>query len=74
MSQASSTGLSAVLLAAGESHRMGDIDKLTLPVGGQPLLRRTAETLSRCGLVELVVVVGHQQDIARDLLRRGLPV
>lgn len=61
--------LSAVLLAAGESRRMGNINKLTLPVGDQPLLRRTAETLSRCGLVELVVVVGHEQHVARELLQ-----
>ena len=73
MSQTTATGLSAVLLAAGESRRMGDVNKLTLPVGDQPLLRRTAETLCRCGLVELVVVVGHQQDIARQLLA-GLPL
>lgn len=73
MSRTNATGLSAVLLAAGESRRMGDINKLTLPVAGQPLLRRTAQMLSRCGLVELVVVVGHQQHIARDLLQ-GLPL
>jgi molybdenum cofactor cytidylyltransferase len=73
MNQGSATGLSAVLLAAGESRRMGDTNKLTLPVAGQALLRRTAETLSSCGLVELVVVVGYQQDIARELLR-GLPL
>ena len=48
---------------------MGSINKPTLPVGGQPLLRRTAEMLSRCDLVELVAVVGHEQHIARDLLR-----
>ena len=48
---------------------MGSINKLTLPVGGQPLLRRTAEMLSRCDLVELVAVLGHEQHIARGLLQ-----
>ena len=62
-------GLSAVLLAAGESERMGSINKLTLPIGDQPLLRRTAQMLSRCDLVELVAVVGHEQHIAREMLR-----
>jgi len=66
---ANTTELSAVLLAAGESRRMGSINKLTLPIGNKPLLRHTAETLSRCGLVELVVVVGYEQYIARELLR-----
>lgn len=58
-----------MLLAAGESRRMGSINKLTLPVGGKALLRRTAEMLNRCDLVELVVVVGHEQQIALELLR-----
>lgn len=58
-----------MLLAAGESERMGSINKLTLPVGDQPLLRRTAEMLSRCELVELVVVLGHEQHIAREMLK-----
>lgn len=48
---------------------MGSRNKLTLPVGGKPLLRRTAEMLSLCDLVELVVVVGHEQQIACELLR-----
>ena len=60
---------SAILLAAGESRRMGDINKLALPVNGQPLLRRTAETLMQIALQELVVVVGHQQQTARELIK-----
>jgi len=47
---------------------MGAVNKLTLSVAGQPLLRRTAETLLRIGLHELVVVVGHEQQTARALL------
>jgi molybdenum cofactor cytidylyltransferase len=62
------SSFSAILLAAGESRRMGAVNKLTLPVAGQPLLRRTAETLLQAGLQELVVVVGHEQETARDLL------
>ena len=67
------SGFSAILLAAGESRRMGAVNKLTLPVAGRPLLRRTAETLLQVGLRELVVVVGHEQQVARELLR-GLPL
>lgn len=72
MSRLGKKGLSAVLLAAGESRRMGNINKLTLPIEGTPLLRRSAETLARSGLVELVVVIGHQQQVARELLQ-GIP-
>jgi len=62
------SGFSAILLAAGESRRMGEVNKLTLPVAGRPLLRRTTETLLQIGLQELVVVVGHEQQTARRLL------
>jgi len=62
------SSFSAILLAAGESRRMGAVNKLTLTVAGRPLLRRTAETLLQAGLQELVVVVGHEEQTARGLL------
>jgi molybdenum cofactor cytidylyltransferase len=65
--------VSAVLLAAGESRRMGPVNKLTLEVGGVPLLRRTARALLASDIRELVVVVGHQAETARGLLA-GLPL
>jgi molybdenum cofactor cytidylyltransferase len=72
MTQPGKKILSALLLAAGESRRMGDSNKLTLPVAGVPLLRRCAATLAGSRLVELVVVVGHEQEVARQLLQ-GFP-
>jgi len=39
------TKISAIVLAAGESRRMGEINKLQLPIDGVPLLRRSVETL-----------------------------
>jgi molybdenum cofactor cytidylyltransferase len=62
------TGISAILLAAGESRRMGRLNKMTLPVAGVPLLRRTADTLLNSALGEIVVVLGHAQETARALL------
>lgn len=62
------TSVSGILLAAGESRRMGKINKLTLPVDGEPLLRRTARLLLQLPLRELVVVTGHEADAARDAL------
>jgi molybdenum cofactor cytidylyltransferase len=58
----------AILLAAGESRRMGRINKLALPVAGEPLLRRSARTLMESALDEIVVVVGHDQHTARALI------
>lgn len=60
--------VSAILLAAGESRRMGDINKLSLPVNGQALLYRTVQTLLNSNVQELVVVLGHEAEAAQCLL------
>lgn len=57
-----SDGLSAVLLAAGLSRRMGRRNKLLLELDGEPLIRRTARRLLACEWVELVVVTGFEAD------------
>lgn len=57
-----------ILLAAGESRRMGSVNKLALPIGGLPLLRRSALTLLASRLQKLVVVLGHEADTARSLI------
>ncbi len=63
------TGVSAVLLAAGESQRMGSINKLTLPIGGVPLLRYSTQVLLASKAQDLVVVIGHEAEQARALIR-----
>jgi molybdenum cofactor cytidylyltransferase len=60
--------VSAILLAAGESRRMGSVNKLTLPIDGQPLLRHSVRTLLASRLQEVVVVLGHEADRAARLL------
>ncbi len=50
-------GISAVLLAAGESRRMGH-PKMLLPWGGTTVLGRVIDTFSRAGMPELLVVTG----------------
>ena len=52
--------VAAILLAAGESRRMGAANKLLLDFGGAPVVRRTAENILAAGIAELVVVLGHQ--------------
>ena len=46
-----------VVVAAGESTRMGGIDKITAPIGGRPLLAWTLEVFSTVPAVERLVVV-----------------
>jgi molybdenum cofactor cytidylyltransferase len=49
--------VSALVLAAGQSRRMGGRDKLLEPVGGMPLLRHVVEALKASAVDEVVVVL-----------------
>jgi molybdenum cofactor cytidylyltransferase len=62
------SGVSAILLAAGESRRMAPANKLELQVGGEPLVRRSAKTLLASRLDEVVVVLGYQAEAVGALL------
>lgn len=52
--------VSAILLAAGESRRMGGVNKLLLPLGGVPMVRHITRVLQASEIRELVVVLGHE--------------
>ena len=52
-------GISAILIAAGESTRMGQ-PKPLLPWQGKTLVEYHIATLIECGVQEIVVVLGHQ--------------
>lgn len=64
--------VSAVVLAAGASARMG-AHKLLLPLGGEPLVRRIVRQVCEAGFDEVLVVVGkdHEQTLAA---LEGLPI
>jgi molybdenum cofactor cytidylyltransferase len=51
--------VSAVVLAAGASTRMGT-QKLLLPLGDEPLVRRSVRQICDAGFDEVLVVVGHE--------------
>lgn len=59
---------SAIILAAGESRRMGERNKLLEAVQGVAMVRRVAETLSASAIDEVVVVTGHDADRVREAL------
>jgi molybdenum cofactor cytidylyltransferase len=64
---------SAVVLAAGLSSRMEGPNKLLLPVGGEPAVRRCVRAVLDCGVQEVVVVTGHQgREVTKAVL--DLPV
>ena len=64
--------ISAVVLAAGASTRMG-VQKLLLPLDGEPLVRRAVRQVCAAGFDDVLVVLGshHQATLAA---LDGLPV
>jgi len=64
--------ITAVVLAAGASTRMGR-QKLLLPLGGEPLVRRTVRQVCDAGFDEVLVVLGSDHEQTRAALD-GLPV
>lgn len=63
--------VSAVVLAAGESARMGETKQL-LRVGGRTLLERTLECAHNSNVAKTILVLGHDADAIRRELPRAL--
>src|SRR2546428_4395127 len=64
--------ISAIVLAAGLSRRMGT-SKLLLPYGGTTVLRHATEHVVGAGIHDVVVVVGPDHEATARALG-GLPV
>ena len=54
--------LQAVVLAAGESRRMGSPKALLPDLEGRPFIARIVGTLLSAGLTDVLVVTGSQHD------------
>ncbi len=65
--------ITAIVLAAGESRRMGERNKMELKINGQALIRQTVSTILASNVSEIIVVTGYQPEVVRNLLV-GLPV
>ncbi|MDQ0350077.1 XdhC family protein [Ancylobacter vacuolatus] len=63
----------ALVLAAGQGTRLPRAHKLTLPLGGVPLVRRVVETALAARARPVIVVTGHEADAVRAALT-GLDV
>jgi len=64
--------ISAVVLAAGASTRMGS-PKLLLPLGGEPVIRRTVRQVADSGFDDVIVVTGGEHRRLAEAVA-GLPV
>lgn len=54
--------VSAIILAAGESRRMGDANKLLMPLRGRPMLAHVIRAVTTASVDEAIVVLGHEAD------------
>ena len=67
--------MKAVVLAAGRGERLWplteDTPKPLLPVANKSILERTAESLVRAGIRQIIVVVGFRSEKIRDRLGTG---
>ena len=58
-----------ILLAAGESKRFGDKNKLLEIINGRPIINHILDTLFEIfDPSELIVIVGHEHKIIKDLI------
>jgi molybdenum cofactor cytidylyltransferase len=51
--------IAAIVLAAGQSRRMGRVNKLLAPVDGKPMVRHVLDSLAAAQAGPVVVVTGH---------------
>jgi molybdenum cofactor cytidylyltransferase len=65
--RSASARVGGILLAAGESRRMGR-NKLLLPLAGEPLVRRACRRGLASGLDPLIVVLGHESERVQEAL------
>ena len=50
----------AVIVAAGSASRMGGIDKVMAPLGGEPMIVRTVRTFQSCDAIREIVIVTRE--------------
>lgn len=50
----------AVIVAAGTASRMGGIDKVMAPIGGEPMIVRTVKAFQECDAIKEIVIVTRQ--------------
>lgn len=65
--------MSAIVLAAGLSTRMGGVNKLLLPFRGKTVIVTVVENIINSGIEEVIVVTGNDADVVQNLLKH-LPV
>jgi molybdenum cofactor cytidylyltransferase len=60
--------IAAIILAAGQSRRMGPTNKLLASINGKPMVVHVADTVKSSQAHPVIAVVGHQADDVRATL------
>jgi 2-C-methyl-D-erythritol 4-phosphate cytidylyltransferase len=70
MAESKKEKVGAVIVAAGKSGRMGGMDKMLAPLGGEPLLLRATRPFQQCSEIDRIVVVvsGEKERMCRHLV------
>ena len=63
--------ISAILLAAGKSKRMGGENKLAKKIQGIPLIKHSVKNILASFIDELIIVLGHQKVIVEKLIDKN---
>ena len=63
--------ISAILLAAGKSKRMGKKNKLVKEIKGKPLIKHALENILSSSVDELIIVLGYQEKIIRSVIEKN---
>ena len=63
--------ISAILLAAGESKRMKDENKLIKEINGLPLIKHAVKNILGSAIDELIIVLGHEKEVIK-IMRANL--
>ncbi len=66
--------IAALLLAAGQSRRMGSDNKLLAVIDGKPMVRHVVETLQASEVDDILMVTGHDADnVIKTVWDLGIP-
>jgi molybdenum cofactor cytidylyltransferase len=60
--------IAALILAAGQSRRMGSRNKLLAEIDGRPMVRRVADAVLAAGIRPAIAVLGHEAEQVRQAL------
>lgn len=58
----------AIILAAGQSKRMGSVNKLLMEIDGVPMVERVVAAVRTAGVNEIIVVTGFESDLIEQCL------